>query len=113
MELDQTRAQLRAGMDGLALFPTPPHTQVTSPSSAYRKNDVNFENDLTTTVAASEDSDHLPQRLALSGSQQAVANVVTTWLSGTRNWCEGATHFQALGNECEATIQLQVLKSVC
>ena len=47
-----------------------------------RKNRFNFENDLTTTVAASENSDGFPQRSAASGSQQpAPANVVTPWLS--------------------------------
>ena len=36
-----------------------------------RRNSFNFENDLTNTVAASEDSDHLPQRSAASGSQHS------------------------------------------
>ena len=51
------------------------HTLINHPS---RKNSFNFENDLTTTVAASENSDRFPQRSAASGSQQPVpANVVT------------------------------------
>ena len=43
-----------------------------------RRNSFNFENDLTTIVAASEDSDHFPQRLAASGGQHTVANAVST-----------------------------------
>ena len=48
-----------------------------------RRNSFNFENDLTNTVGASEDSDHLPQRSAASSSQHSVASTVLA-LSGAR-----------------------------
>ena len=63
-------------MDGLALADPSPHggyepkfcidvrSAHTPIHYPYRKNGVNIENDLTTTVAASKDSAHLPQRLA-------------------------------------------------
>ena len=54
------------------------HTPIHSPS---RKNRFNLESDLTNTVAASEDLDHLPQRLAASGSQHSVASTVPTLLN--------------------------------
>ena len=46
-----------------------------------RKDSFNHENDLTTTVAASEGSDHHAQRIAASGSQQMVASTVPTLLN--------------------------------
>ena len=75
------------------------HTPINYP---YRKNRLNLENDLTTTVAATEDSDHLPQRSAPSGSQQAEVNAVSTWLSGTRK--------PVRGNDSVASVEESVLR---
>ena len=48
-----------------------------------RRNSINIENDLTTTVAASENSDGFHQQAAASGSSQhAPASEVNPWLSG-------------------------------
>ena len=46
-----------------------------------QENSFNLESFLTNTVVASEDSDHVPQRLAASGSQHSVVSTVPTRLS--------------------------------
>ena len=55
------------------------HTPINYPSM---RNSFNIENDLTTTFAASENSDVFHQQAAASGSLQPVpASVVNPWLS--------------------------------
>ena len=51
------------------------HTPINFPS---RKDSFILENDLTNTVAASEDFDRLPQRFVASSSQHSAASTVAT-----------------------------------
>ena len=76
---------------------------------SLRKNNFYLENTLTTTVAESENSDGFPQRSAAPHG----------WvhLPALGNQREATIQLQvqypAPGNECEGTILLQVLKSLC
>ena len=90
------------------------HTQI---NHASRKNSLNFENDLTTTVPASVNSDGFPQRSAASGSQQqASPSVVSPWLSADLgapgNWCEVMSPFQVLRRLCREGKRDRDLESV-
>ena len=80
------------------MSPRPASTSAVSTPINYssRRNSFNTEyNDLTTTVAASENSDGFHQQAAASGSlQQASSSVVNLWLSadlwsGTRKLVRG------------------------
>ena len=58
------------------------HTPINFPS---RKDSFTLENDLTNTVAASEDFDgHLPQRFVASSSQHSAASTIPTLLNLAR-----------------------------
>ena len=79
------------------------HTPINNPS---KRNRVNIEhNDLTTAVAASENSDGFLQQAASGSPQQVLASVVNPWLS--------ADSGPAPGNWCEVTSQLQEMQGLC
>ena len=77
-----------AGMQFGHLAESSPHTGyvLTPINYTSRRNSFNIENDLTTTVAASESSDGLHKQAAASGIPQPVpASVVNPWL-GADMW---------------------------
>ena len=78
------------------------HTPITVQEKSF-----NLENHLTTTVAAAEDSDHFPQRLAASGSQHPVASTVPTWLSPGSS---SGTWKLVRGSDSVASVEESVLR---
>ena len=68
-----------AGFEGnFSIDVSSEHTPINFP---FRKDSFNLENDLTNTVAASDDFDHLPQRFVASNSQHSAASTVPTLLN--------------------------------
>ena len=92
------RATPHGGLQfGHLVEPSSEHTPINDPS---RRNSSDTEyNDLTTTVAASENSDGFQQQAAVS--QQAPSSVVNPWLSGFM-W--SSTRKLVRGNESIASV---------